>query len=152
MKSFRYNARFIELASEINTYMPRFTVDKVQGALNDAGKALKGSRILVLGVAYKANIDDMRESPALDVIHLLQQKGALVQYHDPYVPSFVHDGWSMRSVTDLMPAVASADAVVIVTDHRDYDYAAIFETASLLVDTRNALGKIGKESHKVVRL
>ena len=152
MKSFRYNARFIELASEINTYMPRFTVDKVQAALNDVGKAVKGSRIVVLGVAYKPNIDDMRESPALDVIHLLQQKGALVQYHDPYIPFFVHDGWSMSSVTDLMPAVVSADAVVIVTDHRDYDYAAIFEAASLLVDTRNALGKIGKDSRKVVRL
>lgn len=152
MKSFHYNARFIELASEINTNMPRFAVDKVQAALNNVCKAVKGSRVLVLGVAYKPDVDDIRESPALDVIHLLQQKGAIVQYHDPYIPHFRHDGWEMTSVIDLMPAVSSADVVVIVTDHRDYDYAAILEAASLLVDTRNALGRIVKDNPKVVRL
>jgi len=152
MKSFHYNARFIELASEINTNMPRFAVGKVQAALNDIGKAVKGSRVLVLGVAYKPDIDDIRESPALDVIHLLQQKGAIVQYHDPYVPYFKHDGWEMTSVIDLMPAVSSADVVVIVTNHSDYDYGTICEAAALIVDTRNALGKIGKDNPKVVRL
>jgi UDP-N-acetyl-D-glucosamine dehydrogenase len=152
MKSFHYNARFIELASEINTNMPRFAVDKVQTALNDVGKPVNGSRVLVLGVAYKPDIDDMRESPALDVIHLLQQKGACVQYHDPYVPEFRHDGWEMQSVPDLMPAVASADVVVIVTNHSGYDYASICEAAALIVDTRNALGKLGKATPKVVRL
>ena len=152
MKAFSYNARFIELASEINTNMPRFAVDKVQAALNNVGKAVKGSQVLVLGVAYKPDIDDMRESPALDVIHLLQGKGAVVGYHDPYVPRFNHDGWEMQSVPELMPAVASADVVVIVTDHSDYDYSSICEAASLIVDTRNALGKLGKDNLKVVRL
>jgi UDP-N-acetyl-D-glucosamine dehydrogenase len=152
MKSFHYNARFIELASEINTNMPRFAVDKVQAALNNVGKAVKGSTVLVLGVAYKPDIDDMRESPALDVIHLLQGKGALVEYHDPYVPHFRHDDWEMSSVTDLMAAIAWADVVVIVTDHSDYDYSSICEAAALIVDTRNALGKIGKNTPKVVRL
>ncbi len=152
MKSFNYNARFIELASEINTNMPRFAVQRVQDALNEHGKPVKGSRVLVLGVAYKPDIEDMRESPALDVIHLLQQKGANVRYHDPYVPSFQHEDWSMTSVSDLMGEVKAADAVVIVTNHRKYDYPAILEAASLLVDTRNALGARGKDNPKVVRL
>lgn len=152
MKSFHYNARFIELASQINTNMPRFAVDKVQSALNDIGKPVKGSKVLVLGVAYKPDVDDIRESPALDVIHLLQQKGAIVQYHDPYVPDFKHDGWEMTSVCDLMSAVRCADVVVIVTNHHTYDYAAILESAALIVDTRNALGKLGRDCPNVVRL
>jgi len=153
MKAFNYNARFIELASEINTNMPRFAVGKVQDALNGVGKALKGSKVLVLGVAYKADIDDMRESPALDVIHLLQQKGADVKYHDPYVPRFEHEDWKMESVVDLMPAVGEADVVVIVTNHTNYDYRAILDAAALVVDTRNALSKFGgKENSKVTRL
>jgi UDP-N-acetyl-D-glucosamine dehydrogenase len=152
MKSFNYNARFIELASEINTNMPRFAVSKVQDALNDRGKAVKGSRILVLGVAYKPDVDDLRESPALDVIHLLKSKGADVQYHDPYVAQFNHDGWSMASVTDLDAEIRKADVVVIVTNHKKYDYRAILDSASLVVDTRNALGTLGKDNPKVVRL
>jgi UDP-N-acetyl-D-glucosamine dehydrogenase len=152
MKALNYNARFIELASEINTNMPRFTVDKVQGALNSVEKSVKGSHVLVLGVAYKPDIDDLRESPALDVIHLLQQKGAIVQYHDPFIPHFKHDGWEMESVRDLMPAVRAADVVVIVTNHSGYDYAAILKDSSLIVDTRNALGKLGGGDSKVVRL
>jgi UDP-N-acetyl-D-glucosamine dehydrogenase len=152
MKSFHYNARFIELASEINTNMPRFAVDKVQAALNELGKPVKNSHVLVLGVAYKPDIDDLRESPALDVIHLLQQKGAIVQYHDPYIPHFKHDGWEMTSAGDLMTAVRSADVVVVVTNHHTYDYSAILENAALIVDTRNALGKLGRKNAKVVRL
>jgi UDP-N-acetyl-D-glucosamine dehydrogenase len=154
LKSLNYTARFIELASEINTGMPRFAVNKVQDALNDHGKPVKGSQILVLGVAYKPNIDDMRESPALDVIHLLQEKGAVVRYHDPFVPQFKHDDWAMKSLTDaeLMPAVRSADAVVIVTNHSAYDYPAILDAAKLIIDTRNALGKAGYRHPKVVRL
>lgn len=152
MKAFNYNARFIELASEINTNMPRFAVNKIQDALNTVGKAVKGSTVLILGVAYKPDIDDLRESPALDVIHLLQQKGAMVQYHDPYIPHFKHDGWEMDSVPELMPAVRSADVVVIVTNHSAYDYAAILKDSTLIVDTRNALGKMSKENAKVVRL
>ena len=152
LKSLNYTARFIELASEINTGMPRFAVSKVQDALNEIGKPLKGSRVLVLGVAYKPDIDDLRESPALDVIHLMKSKGADVRYHDPYVPSFRHDGWSMTSVSDLLSEVRRADCVVIVTNHKIYDYPAILDAAALIVDTRNALGALGKSNPKVVKL
>jgi UDP-N-acetyl-D-glucosamine dehydrogenase len=152
LRSMNYTARFIELASEINTNMPRYVVSKVQDALNERRKALKGSRVLVLGAAYKPDIDDLRESPALDVIHLLQQKGAEVEYHDPYVGHIAHNDWEMTSVPDLMQAVGEADCVVVVTNHKSYDYAAILEAADLVVDTRNALGLQGKQHPKVVRL
>ncbi len=152
MKSLNYTARFIELASEINTNMPRFVIGKVQDALNDVGKPVKGSRVLVLGAAYKPDIDDLRESPALDVIGLLVKKGAKVVYHDPYIAHIEHDDWGMESIKDLMGEVAAADVVVIVTNHSCYDYAAILDTAKLIVDTRNALGKFGKGSPKVVKL
>jgi UDP-N-acetyl-D-glucosamine dehydrogenase len=153
MKSFNYNARFIELASEINTNMPRYTVNRVMDALNEHGKALKGSNCLVLGTAYKPNIDDIRESPALDVISLLKIKGATVFYHDPYIPSLrTHEGERMESVADLMAAVRKADIVIIITNHKDYDYPVIVEAASLVFDSRNALGKLGKNNPKVVRL
>jgi UDP-N-acetyl-D-glucosamine dehydrogenase len=152
MRSLNYTARFIELASEINTGMPRFAVGKVQDALNEHGLPLKGSRILILGVAYKPDIDDLRESPALDVIRLIEQKGAEVVYHDPYIPHINHDGWKMDSVEDLMTEVKRADCVVIVTNHKVYDYPAILDAACLIVDTRNALGKLGKENPKVKRL
>ena len=154
MKSFNYNARFIELASEINTNMPRYVVSRVMEALNDRAKALKGSKVLVLGAAYKPDIDDVRESPALDVIGLLQKKGAIVEYHDPYIPHIHHeyDGWQMDSVTDLMESVRKADAVVIVTNHTVYDYEAILKEAKFIFDSRNALRKYVKDSEKVVRL
>ena len=152
LRSLNYTARFIELASEINTSMPRFVVGKVQDALNDAGKPLKGSGVLVLGAAYKPDIDDLRESPALDVIGLLQNKGARVSYHDPFIPHIQHDGWSMQSETDLAAAVHSADCVVIVTNHSSYDYPAILAGAQLIVDTRNALGALSRGNSKVVKL
>jgi len=152
LKSLNYTARFIELASEINTNMPRFAVGKVQDALNNHQKPLRGSRILVLGAAYKPDIDDLRESPALDVIHLLQAKGALVDYHDPYIPSIHHDELALESVKDLMGSVRDADCVVIITNHKSYDYPAILEAATLVVDTRNALGEMGRVSPKVTRL
>jgi UDP-N-acetyl-D-glucosamine dehydrogenase len=152
LRSLNYTARFIELASEINTGMPRFVLTKIQDALNDHGKALKGSKVLVLGAAYKADIDDLRESPALDVMRLLQSKGADVSYHDPYIPHLHHDEWEMTSVPDLMQAVKEADCVAIVTNHKTYDYPAILEAAKLVVDTRNALGKQGRNNPKVVRL
>lgn len=153
MKSLNYNAKFIDLASEINTNMPRYVVSRLMDALNDREKHLKGSRILVLGAAYKPDIDDLRESPALDVIGLLQEKGAEVVYHDPHVPSLrAHDGTTMYSVDDLMGAVREADAVVIITNHSAYDYPAILETAQFIFDTRNALGNLGKDSPKVERL
>jgi UDP-N-acetyl-D-glucosamine dehydrogenase len=122
-------------------------------AMNDKGKALKGSNCLVLGAAYKPNIDDIRESPALDVIGLLKMKGAVVSYHDPYIPSLLtHEGERMESVVDLMAAVQAADCVIIITNHKDYDYPAILAAASLIFDSRNALGKSGKNNPKVVRL
>lgn len=154
MKSFNYNARFIELASEINTNMPRYVVSRLMEGLNDKGKALRGSKILVLGVAYKPDIDDMRESPALDVIGLLKQKGADVKYHDPYVSHLHHEteGWEMDSVQDMMQAVKESDAVMIVTNHKVYDYKPIVDAAQFVFDTRNATGKFGKENEKVVRL
>ena len=154
MKSFHYNARFIELASEINTNMPRYVVSRVMEALNDRGKPLKGSRILVVGAAYKPDIDDIRESPALDVIGLLQKKGGLVQYHDPYIPHIHHeiDGWYLESVPDVMQAVRGADAVVIITNHRAYDYQAIVEASSFVFDSRNATRSVANGLDKVVRL
>ena len=152
MKSLNYTARFIELASEINTNMPRFVLGKVQDALNDHHKALRGSRVLVLGAAYKPDIDDLRESPALDVIHLLLDKGAQVDYNDPYIPEIHYDELDMVSVPDVMAAVRSADCVVIITNHKKYDYPAILSAAKLVVDTRNAMGEAGRISDKVVRL
>ena len=152
LKSLNYNARFIELASEINTNMPRYTVGKVQDALNQIREPVNGSRVLILGVAYKPDIDDLRESPALDVIHLLQEKGAEVVYHDPYIAHFDHENMQMESVKDLMGEVSKADCVVIITNHSDYDYSAILEKARMIVDTRNALGKLSKGHPRVVRL
>ena len=152
LRSLNYTARFIELASEINTSMPRFAVTRVQDALNDHEKALKGSNVLVLGAAYKPDIDDLRESPSIDVMRLLQQKGARVSYHDPYIPHIKQENWEISSVSDLMAAVKAADCVVIVTNHKVYDYVAILKEAKLIVDTRNALGKLGFKNPKVVRL
>lgn len=137
LRTLEYNARFIQLASEINTEMPRYWVQKVQDSLNDVGKAVKGSRILVLGVAYKKDVNDMRESPALDIIHLLEAKGAHVRYHDPHIPGFRHEGMDMASVADLDAALTNVDCVVIATDHTAYDWAHIAQHAPLLVDTRH---------------
>ena len=154
MKSFNYNARFIELASEINTNMPRYVVSRILEAMNDRSMILKGSKVLVLGVAYKPDIDDVRESPAMDVIGLLRNKGAQVEYHDPYIPHIHHeyDGWQMDSVSDMMRSVKEADAVVIVTNHKNYDYKSIIDAAKFVFDSRNATGKLGKNNEKVERL
>jgi UDP-N-acetyl-D-glucosamine dehydrogenase len=141
-------ARFIELAGYINGQMPHFVVDKIQDALNDAGKPVKGSRIHVMGVAYKRDISDMRESPALDVILMLDRLGGIVTYSDPYVPSLRLDGISLESVPEEQ--AGRADCVVIVTDHSRFDYAGLLERAPLIVDTRNALK--GWSSGKIVRL
>jgi len=136
LKTLNYNARFIQLAGEINSEMPRYWVEKVQDALNEAGKSVKGSRVLVLGVAYKKDIDDVRESPALDIIELLHQKGADVRYHDPHVPTFAYNGVEMSSV-DLDIALDEADCIVIATDHSAYDWSEIMKSSSFFVDTRN---------------
>jgi UDP-N-acetyl-D-glucosamine dehydrogenase len=152
LRSLNYTARFIELASEINTNMPRFVISKVQDALNEAQKPIKGSKVLVLGAAYKPDIDDLRESPSIDVIRLLQQKGAKVSYHDPYIPHITHDDWKIDSITDLDRGIKEADCVVIVTNHTVYDFPKILRDARLIVDTRNALGHAGLNNPKVVRL
>jgi UDP-N-acetyl-D-glucosamine dehydrogenase len=144
-------ARFIELAGYINGQMPHFVVDKIQNALNEHSKPLKGSRVHVLGVAYKRDIDDVRESPALDIIHLLGRRGAKVTYSDPYIPRLRADGVvpDMESI-DAETSAAEADCVVIVTDHKAFNYARIVERARMVVDTRNALK--GNPSEKIVRL
>jgi UDP-N-acetyl-D-glucosamine dehydrogenase len=152
LKSVKYNARFIELASEINTNMPRYVVSRVQDTLNDAGMAIKGAKLLVLGVAYKPDVTDMRESPALDVIGLLQEKGAEVTYFDPHVAEFSHEGWEMMSEIDVKAAVKAADCVVLITDHKDLDYGSIANNAKLIFDTRNAFQRLGYSDDKIVRL
>ncbi len=140
-------ARFIELAGYINGQMPHFVVEKVQNALNDHRKPVKGSHIHLLGVAYKRDIDDVRESPALDILHLLEKRGAKLSYSDPFVPELKMDGLDMKSDA---AALYAADCVVIVTDHRSVDYGNVVEQARLIVDTRNACK--GIKSEKLVRL
>jgi UDP-N-acetyl-D-glucosamine dehydrogenase len=137
LKTLKYNARFIELAGEINSSMPEVVVARVADALNDRERALKGSRILVLGVAYKRDIDDVRESPALDILGLLAEKGARVAYHDPHIPSLTLEHGSVMSSTELTD-VGAYDAVIIVTDHKVFDYPRLLAEARLVVDTRNA--------------
>jgi UDP-N-acetyl-D-glucosamine dehydrogenase len=142
-------ARFIELAGYINGQMPHFVVDKTALALNEEAKPLKGSHVHIAGVAYKKNIDDVRESPALDIILLLEKRGARVTYSDPFVGRIQLDGTAMKA-TDLMAEARSADCVVIVTDHAGFDYKTLLENSRLIVDTRNAMK--GIESPKIVRL
>jgi UDP-N-acetyl-D-glucosamine dehydrogenase len=152
LKSVKYNARIIDLASEINTNMPRYVVQRVQDILNEQAKAIHGSRILILGVAYKPNISDTRESPALDVIGLLKEKGSEVKYYDHYVPAIQHEGWGLKSEVDLMSAVRDADCVVIITDHADVDYHALAREAKLIFDTRNVMGTNDIRSKHIVRM
>ena len=152
MRSLNYKTRFIDLASEINSSMPDMVVEKVTRALNDDSKAVKGSRALVLGVAYKRDIDDMRESPALDVIRLLEDRGAEVVYHDPYVPTYREDGHERHSAALTDDEIRLADVVVIITDHTSVDYQHLVDTASLVVDTRNALAKTAPSRARIVAL
>lgn len=152
LKSLNYNARFIELASEINTNMPRYVVERALEALNEHSKPLNGSKVLVLGAAYKPDIDDLRESPALDVIGLLREKKATVEYHDPYIPRIDHEDWNLESVADPVATAKGADLVVLITNHSNYDYPAILKGSKLILDTRNAFGKIAKDDPKVMKL
>jgi UDP-N-acetyl-D-glucosamine dehydrogenase len=153
MRTLNYKTRFIDLASEINIEMPNYVAEKVGHALNEDKKAVNGSQILVIGVAYKPNIDDMRESPALDVIRLLESRGATVAYHDPHVATFREDGHVKTSVALTQETVSGADAVVIVTDHKAVDYELIRTKAKLIVDSRNALkGKAVPGGPRIVAL
>ena len=139
MRTLNYKTRFIELAGELNAEMPEYWVGKVVERLNDAGKAVRGSKVLVLGVAYKKDIDDIRESPALDVIRLLRQRGAGVCYHDPHVARFKEDGVELASVPLTVENLETADCVVIVTDHSSVDYGLVATRARVVVDTRHVL-------------
>jgi UDP-N-acetyl-D-glucosamine dehydrogenase len=141
LRMLNYTARFIELASEVNTSMPRYWVQHVQDALNNVGKPVKNSTVLVLGVAYKKDVSDIRESPALDIIHLLHEKGADVVYHDPFVPTVHASDMTLMSVDDVVHAAKNADCVIIVTDHSAYDWHTIAQTASLMVDTRHVVAQ-----------
>jgi UDP-N-acetyl-D-glucosamine dehydrogenase len=152
MRTLNYKTRFIDLASEINSSMPDFVVEKVAHALNDDRKAVKGSRVLVLGIAYKRDIDDMRESPALDVMRLLEQRGAEVAYHDPHVPTFREEGQSHTGVALTAEELQRADAVVIVTDHRAIDWQFVVDHAAVVVDTRNAVAKLRPGRARIVAL
>ena len=149
-REFDFNTRFIELAGEINTAMPYFVLEQIAAALNGRQKALNGSRVLVLGLAYKRDVDDLRESPSLTIIELLREKGAHVAYNDPYFPTVGHGRhYDLNMACAPMDGLGQYDAVVIVTDHSSYDYRAIVEQSQLVVDTRNATK--GIESEKIVR-
>jgi UDP-N-acetyl-D-glucosamine dehydrogenase len=152
MRTLNYKTRFIDLASEINSSMPDFVVEKVSHALNDDRKAVNGSRVLVLGIAYKRDIDDMRESPALDVMRLLEQRGAEVAYHDPHVPSYREDEHSRSGVALTAEELERADAVVIVTDHRAIDWQFVADHAAVVVDTRNAMARLRPGRARIVAL
>src|SRR5215213_813340 len=152
MRTLNYKTRFIDLASEINSEMPRYVVEKVAHALNDERKPVNGSRILVLGVAYKRDINDVRESPALDVIRLLEEQGAVVDFHDPFIPTVREDGHVREGVDLTSHALSAADAVVIVTDHTEINYQRIVDNASLVVDTRNATARTTPSRARIVSL
>ncbi len=142
LRTLNYKTRFIEVASEINSQMPRYVVERVTTAMNDVGKCLNGSRILVAGVAYKRDVADLRESPAIDIIEMLLQRKAHVVYADPYVPTLRLIETTLESVEMNEAQIRSADCVIIVTDHHAFDYNTIAANASLIVDTRNALANI----------
>ncbi|MCY6483559.1 nucleotide sugar dehydrogenase [Clostridium aestuarii] len=150
-REFDYHTRLIETAGEINDLMPEFVVDNAMKLLNGHKKSLNGSKVLLMGVAYKKDIDDMRESPALKVIEHLEKNGAEVIYNDPYVPEFKHNGKEYVSV-EWETAIKDADIVIITTDHTDYDYEEIVENAKLLYDTRNATKDVKNNRQKINKL
>ncbi|MDE3173642.1 MAG: nucleotide sugar dehydrogenase, partial [Gemmatimonadota bacterium] len=152
MRTLNYKTRFIDLASEINSQMPAYVVEKVAQGLNERRKAVNGSRVLVLGVAYKKDIDDLRESPALDVIRLLEQQGADVVFHDPHIAVFREDGHEKFGVPLSDAELEGADAVVIVTDHTAVDYQRVVDHADLVVDSRNATVRTRPSRARVVSL
>jgi UDP-N-acetyl-D-glucosamine dehydrogenase len=149
-REFDFQTRFIELAGEVNIAMPYFVIDQLAAGLNEHSKSIKGSKVLVLGLAYKRDIDDLRESPSLTIIELLRDKGAQVAYNDPYFPKVGHGRhYDLNMTNTPLDNLGQYDAVVIVTDHSDYDYKAIVEQSQLVVDTRNATK--GIDSPKIVR-
>ena len=151
MARVNYKAQFIDLADTINSHMPDYVVGEVMDQLNADGLALNGSDVLILGMAYKEDIDDMRESPALDVASLLLQKGARVAYHDPHVPSCRVDGEVLESIELTDEAVAGADLVMIITGHRDVDYANVVDKARRIFDAKNVTGRLGINGDPKIR-
>jgi len=153
-RQFGMPTRFIELAGEINTSMPRYVIEKTTEALNEHSKSIKGSKVLVLGLAYKKDIDDLRESPSIELIELLRQKGAEVDYNDPYIPKTHKQrrhnlGMTSKELSEKM--LENYDVVLISTDHSDYDYKWIVKNAKLVVDTRNATAAVASAGKKVVK-
>jgi UDP-N-acetyl-D-glucosamine dehydrogenase len=152
-RQYDFSTRFIELAGEINALMPYFVREKIFRALNAAGRPVKNSRILMIGVAYKRDIDDWRESPALKVLEVLQRDGAFVDYHDPHVPQFRDDSGMVRRSVELLPSsLAQADCVLIITDHSSIDWALVVRHAKMIVDTRNATRHVTDHREKVTLL
>jgi len=145
-----FEPRFIELAGHINEGMPRFVVEKITDALNVHTKSVRGSRIHVLGVAYKPGVNDIRESPALNVMRLLKDKGAILSYSDPYIPAIREEGFALDSLPLQNGWLGNVDCVVILTNHAEFDYGAVAENSRLVVDTRNALA--GARGDNIVRL
>jgi UDP-N-acetyl-D-glucosamine dehydrogenase len=150
-REYGVNTRFIELAGEVNRAMPEYVVSKVVDALNAHGRAVHGSRVLILGIAYKKNVDDLRESPALEIMELLAARGAIIDYSDPHVPTIPklrRHSFKLRSVMPTPEHLATYDVVVLVTDHDAFEYPVILEHASLIVDSR---GVYRDPSPKVVK-
>jgi UDP-N-acetyl-D-glucosamine dehydrogenase len=152
MKALNFTARFIELATDVNGHMPEHVVAKIGDLLNEERTAVNGARILLLGVAYKADVSDMRESPALDVVRLLDAKGAELHYHDPYVPQLVLDGRSWKSVDLTDEELGAADLVVILTDHSSIDWQRVVSRAQRVYDTRNATRAVREGREKIRKL
>ncbi len=152
MKSLNFPARFIELATEINGHMPEHVVAKVAEILNEDRIAVNGSRVLILGVAYKANVADIRESPALDIIRGLAERGAEVSFHDPHVPEVEVDGATYKRVDLSDDVLAASDVAVIVTDHAAVDWERVVARARRIFDTRNATRDVPGAAGKVRRL
>lgn len=147
-----FEARFIDLASQVNSYMPHYVVDRLADSLNGKGRAIHGSKILLVGVAYKKDVTDMRESPALEIIEFLKEKGARISYHDPYVPLLKTEDGKLRSVKLSGASLRMQDAVVIVTNHTNLDYRFILSNSRLILDTRNALKGLPRGRCQVVKL
>jgi len=147
-----FPARFIDLAGDINHFMPRYVIEKINEALNERRKSLKGAKIFILGVTYKRDVDDVRESPAIEIMEMLLRKGAVVSYNDPYVPELRVNTTLFKSVSFSGRSLKEVDCVAIITDHNSYDYRRIVNSAPLIIDTRNATKGISKGREKIIRL
>lgn len=152
MKTLNYKTKFIDLAAEVNTSMPEYVVHTLMDGMNMHGKALNGSNVMVLGMAYKNDIDDLRESPAFDVYNLLEDRGATVCYHDPYCPSFKRENGEVESVPVTKELLETLDAVVITTAHKNVDYQFIVDHSKLVIDSRNATKGLNNTEGKVLRM